>query len=103
MWFGNFGRTVRIYTKNEMVHEYPFEFGLCRFRANDALSGECIDDSVIMTIVKSLLADDDFLKSFQISVEICKGTVQVSGFVNSQSAIDKAVEIAHSESTVFQN
>jgi len=43
--------------------------------------------------VKSLLAADDFLKSFEISVESFKGTVQLSGFVNSQKAIDKAVEI----------
>ena len=43
-----------------------------------------------------MLAADDFLKSFQIGVETYKGTVQLSGFVNSQKAIDKAVEIARS-------
>jgi osmotically-inducible protein OsmY len=43
-----------------------------------------------------LLAEDDFLKSFQISVETYKGAVQLSGFVDAQKAIDKAVEIAHS-------
>jgi len=59
-------------------------------------TGEYIDDSVITTKVKSLLAADDFLKSFQISVETYKGTVQLSGSVNSQQAIDKAVEIARS-------
>jgi len=40
-----------------------------------------------------MLAADDFLKSFQIGVETYKGTVQLSGFVNYQKAIDKAVEI----------
>jgi osmotically-inducible protein OsmY len=55
-----------------------------------------VDDSVITTKVKSLLAADDFLKSFQISVETYKGIVQLSGFVNSQAAVDKAVEIAKS-------
>jgi osmotically-inducible protein OsmY len=40
-----------------------------------------------------MLAADDFLKSFQIGVETDKGIVQLSGFVNSQKAIDKAVEI----------
>jgi len=59
-------------------------------------TGEYVDDSVITTKVKSLLANDDFLKSFQISVETYKGTVQLSGFVNSQKAIDKAGEIASS-------
>jgi len=59
-------------------------------------TGEFVDDSVITTKVKSLLAEDDFLKSFQIGVESFKGTVQLSGFVNSQKAVDKAVEIVGS-------
>ena len=52
-----------------------------------------VDDSVITTTVKSLLAQDDFLKSFQISVETYQGTVLLSGFVNSNNAVTKAVEI----------
>ena len=59
-------------------------------------TGGYVDDSVITTQVKSLLAQDDFLKSFQISVESYKGTVQLSGFVNSQKAVDKADEIVRS-------
>ena len=59
-------------------------------------TGGYIDDSVITTKVKALLAEDDFLKSFQISVETFKGTVQLSGFVNSQKAADKAGDIARS-------
>ena len=66
----------------------------CASTRTQESSGEYIDDSVITTKVKSLLANDDFLKSFQISVETYKGTVQLSGFVNSQQAIDKAVQIA---------
>ncbi len=59
-------------------------------------AGEYVDDSVITTKIKSLLAEDDFLKSFQISVETYQGTVQMSGFVNSQKAVDKAGEIVRS-------
>jgi osmotically-inducible protein OsmY len=59
-------------------------------------AGEYVDDSVITTKVKSLLAEDDFLKSFQISVETYQGTVQLSGFVNSQQAVDKAGDITRS-------
>ena len=59
-------------------------------------AGEYVDDSVITTKVKSLLAADDFLKSFEIGVESFKGTVQLSGFVNSQQAVNKAVEITRS-------
>jgi osmotically-inducible protein OsmY len=57
-------------------------------------TAEYVDDSVITTKVKSLLAEDDFLKSFQIGVETYTGTVQLSGFVDSQNAADKAGKIA---------
>ncbi len=57
-------------------------------------TGEYVDDSVITTKIKSQLAADDFLKSFQISVETRKGIAQLSGFVDSQKAVDKAGQIA---------
>ena len=68
-------------------------FLACASTAKQSSTGEYVDDSVITTKVKALLAEDDFLKSFQISVETFKGTVQLSGFVDAQKAIDKAVEI----------
>ncbi len=68
----------------------------CASTAKQSSTGEYVDDSVITTKVKSMLAADDFLKSFQIGVETYKGVVQLSGFVNSQKAVDKAVEIARS-------
>jgi osmotically-inducible protein OsmY len=64
--------------------------------AKQESTGEYVDDSVITTKVKSLLAEDDFLKSFKISVKTQKGTVRLSGSVNSQNAVDKAVEITRS-------
>ena len=71
-------------------------FAACAATRTQESTGEFVDDSVITAKVKSLLAADDFLKSFKISVESFKGTVQLSGFVNSQKAVDKAVEIARS-------
>jgi len=71
-------------------------FVACASTSKQEGAGEYVDDSVITTKVKSLLAADDFLKSFQIGVETYKGTVQLSGFVNSQKAVDKAVEITRS-------
>jgi osmotically-inducible protein OsmY len=71
-------------------------FVACASTSKQESTGEYVDDSVITTKVKSLLASDDFLKSFQIGVETYKGTVQLSGFVNSQKAVDKAVEITRS-------
>lgn len=71
-------------------------FAACSSTRTHESTGEYVDDSVITTKVKSLLAADDFLKSFQIGVETYKGVVQLSGFVNSQKAVDKAVEITQS-------
>jgi len=71
-------------------------FVACASTPTRESTGEYVDDSVITTKVKSLLAADDFLKSFQIGVETFKGIVQLSGSVNSQKAIDKAVEIVSS-------
>jgi osmotically-inducible protein OsmY len=71
-------------------------FSACASTPTRESTGEYVDDSVITTKVKSLLAEDDFLKSFQISVETYQGTVQLSGFVDSKQAVDKAGEIARS-------
>jgi osmotically-inducible protein OsmY len=71
-------------------------FAACASTRTHESAGEYVDDSVITTKVKSLLAADDFLKSFQIGVETYQGTVQMSGFVNSQKAVDKAGEIVMS-------
>jgi len=69
-------------------------FVACASTPKQESTGEYIDDSVITTKIKTKLATDDFLKSFQIGVESRKGIVQLSGFVNSQTAVDKAGKIA---------
>jgi len=71
-------------------------FVACESKPEQSSTGEYIDDSVITTEVKARLAQNDFLKSFEISVETRKGAVQLGGFVNSQQAVDKAGELARS-------
>jgi osmotically-inducible protein OsmY len=71
-------------------------FMACASSPKRESTGEYVDDSVITTKVKALLAEDAFLKSFQIGVETYKGTVQLSGFVDSQNTVNKAVEITRS-------
>ena len=71
-------------------------FAVCATTHAQESTGKYVDDSVITTKVKALLAEDHFLKSFKISVKTYKGRVQLSGFVNSQNAVDKAGEIARS-------
>jgi len=59
-------------------------------------TGEYVDDTVITTKVKAAIFNEPTLKSAEINVETFKGRVQLGGFVNSQSDINKAVEIARS-------
>jgi len=58
--------------------------------------GTEIDDSVITTRVKSALLDHMEVKSFDLKVETRKGEVMLSGFVDNQSQIDRAVAVAQS-------
>ena len=71
-------------------------FAACAATSKHGSTGDYVDDSVITTTVKSKLATDDFLESFQIGVETYKGTVQLSGFVDSAQASTKAAAIAES-------
>jgi hypothetical protein len=92
---------VTVMKKNIVIHCLVLlmlivTFFACESKPKQESAGEYLDDSVITTEVKSLLAADDFLKSFQVGVETFKGTVQLSGFVDSQAAVDKASEIARS-------
>ena len=57
-------------------------------------TGEYVDDSTITTKVKSAILGDSALKVFQINVETFKGEVQLSGFVDSAAAKQKAGEVA---------
>ena len=56
-------------------------------------TGEYIDDTVITTKVKAAVFNEPSLKSTEINVETFKGTVQLSGFVNSEADIAKTVSI----------
>ena len=71
-------------------------FMACASTSKQESTGDYVDDSVITTKIKTLLAGDDFLKSFEIGVETRKGIVQLSGFVNTQEAINNAGQIAMS-------
>lgn len=59
-------------------------------------TGEYVDDTVITAKVKAAIFNEPTLKSAEINVETFKGTVQLSGFVNSTADERKAVSIARS-------
>ncbi|MBK7357029.1 BON domain-containing protein [Propionivibrio sp.] len=66
----------------------------CASTAKQEGTGEYVDDSVITTKVKAAILNEPSLKSAEINVETFKGVVQLSGFVSSQAAINKAVALA---------
>jgi hyperosmotically inducible protein len=66
----------------------------CASTAKQEGTGEYVDDSVITTKVKTAILNEPALKVAEINVETFKGAVQLSGFVSSQAAANKAVEVA---------
>jgi osmotically-inducible protein OsmY len=66
----------------------------CGSTAKTVGTGEYVFYSVITTKVKAAIFNDSTLKVNEINVETFKGVVQLSGFVRSQTDIDKAVQVA---------
>ena len=61
-----------------------------------ATVGNSIDDGIVTAKVKSALLGEASIKSHDIAVATRKGDVQLSGFVDNQMQIDRAIEIARS-------
>jgi osmotically-inducible protein OsmY len=68
----------------------------CASTATQEGTGEYVDDTVITAKVKTEILSEPSLKSAEINVETFKGVVQLSGFVNSQEDINRAVRVARS-------
>jgi hyperosmotically inducible protein len=55
--------------------------------------GNKVDDGIVTTKVKAALLGDAHIKSLAISVVTRQGEVQLSGFVDNQGQIDRALEV----------
>lgn len=66
----------------------------CAGSAKQQSTGEFIDDATISTRIKTRLFEDPVTSGFAIKVDAFKGTVQLSGFVNSEKERQRAEEIA---------
>jgi hyperosmotically inducible protein len=66
----------------------------CASTSKQEGTGQYIDDTVITGKVKAALIEDPLTKAIEINVETFKGVVQLSGFVISQAAADRAVALA---------
>ena len=63
-------------------------------------AGEYIDDSVITTKVKAAILNDPILNASHIEVTTVNGVVKLSGTVDSEQSIGRAVEVANSQKNV---
>ncbi len=59
-----------------------------------ATVGNTVDDSIVTAKVKSALLADPDIKSFDIAIATRKGEVQLSGYVDNQAQINRAIDIA---------
>ena len=66
----------------------------CASTRTQESTGQYMDGSVITAKVKAAILEDPALKVFQIGVETYKDGVQLSGFVNSKEARNRAAVVA---------
>jgi osmotically-inducible protein OsmY len=57
-------------------------------------AGEVVDDSLITTKVKAKFVEDPAVSILNIKVETFKGNVQLSGFANNPTEMERAVALA---------
>ncbi len=72
----------------------------CSSTSTSESTGEYVDDSVISNKVRAQLVGDKDLNLFKIDVGTYKGVVQLSGFVNSSEAKNRAERVASNVSGV---
>jgi osmotically-inducible protein OsmY len=66
----------------------------CSSTPTQQSAGEAVDDGVVTAKVKAALVADPVTKAHQITVETFKGTVQLSGFVETDEARTRALQLA---------
>ena len=57
-------------------------------------TGQYVDDTAISTKVKAQFVRDPVVSASQVNVETMQGVVQLSGFVDSRQAADRAAQLA---------
>ncbi|CCG42409.1 BON domain-containing protein [Magnetospirillum molischianum] len=66
----------------------------CTVFSGRETTGEYVDDATVTTRVNAQIINDSSLRASQISVETMQDVVQLSGFVDSAKAKERAGEIA---------
>lgn len=66
----------------------------CSSTPSQQSTGQAIDDGVVTAKIKAKLIEDPVTKAHQINVDTFKGTVQLSGFVETDQARSRALQLA---------
>ena len=101
----NTGKTLKVFGLILALGATPLLLGVtgCTTGSRyEQSTGERIDDHGTSSRVKSILAEDTQYKYDGVSVETFKGTVQLSGFVNSRDQKNRAADLAKKVTGVKQ-
>lgn len=63
-------------------------------RDDGKTAGQTIDDAAVTAKVKTALAQDPAVKAIEVKVDTFKGTVQLSGWVNTAEEKSRAEQVA---------
>lgn len=66
----------------------------CKPMPTQQSAAEAIDDGVVTARIKALLVEDPVTKPHQIKVDTFRGNVELSGFVETNQARSRALELA---------
>lgn len=86
--------TAAILRKSLLVSFLVALLAACAMFSDRETAGQYIDDSTITAKVKEAFVADPQVSAMQVNVETMQGVVQLSGFVDSDTIRDRAVELA---------
>ncbi len=92
----NTGKALKVFGLILSLGAMPLLLGVtgCAGNRYEQSTGERIDDHGTSSRVKAALGDDTQYKYGGVNVETFKGTVQLSGFVNSRDQKNRAGDLA---------
>ncbi len=68
----------------------------CASDGSHRTAGQTVDDATLTGRVKTALVNDPLVEAMDINVDTYRGVVQLTGYVDTQRQVDRAVEIARS-------
>lgn len=86
--------------KTVLTCVFALSLASCAMFQGRETAGQYVDDATITTKVKEAFVADKYVSANQVSVETMQGVVQLSGFVDSASKEQRAVQLARNVSGV---